>query len=145
MSFDCQKNLTLPKIPDQSVYYSRQLYLYNFTTVTGDSHSNLTPENVRIFAWTEDQHAKGANEIASAVFYTLNNSNINGIRKIRLMADGCGGQNKNTIMLGMCLKWLSTSVEELELIFPVVGHSFIPPDRVFAGIDKKIRRQNQII
>ncbi|CAH2003047.1 unnamed protein product, partial [Acanthoscelides obtectus] len=146
ISFDYQKNLTLPKIPDQSVYYSRQLYLYNFTTVPGDSHCKLSPENVRIFAWTEDQHTKGANEIASAVFYTLNNSNINGIRKIRLMADGCGGQNKNTIMLGMCLKSLSTSsVEELELIFPVVGHSFIPPDRVFVGIDKKIRRQDQII
>jgi hypothetical protein len=29
LSFDCQKNLPLPELPDQIVYYSRQLYLYN--------------------------------------------------------------------------------------------------------------------
>lgn len=146
ISFDCQKNLTLPKIPDQSVYYSRQLYMYNFTTVTGDSHSSLTPENVRIFAWTEDKHHKGANEIASAVFYTLNNSNLDGIEKVRLVADGCGGQNKNSIMLAMCFKWLSTSpVKEIELVFPIVGHSYIPPDRVFGKIEKVLRKIEQIV
>lgn len=148
ISFDCQKNLTLPKIPDQSVYYSRQLYMYNFTTVTGDSHSSLTAENVRIFAWTEEQQAKGANQIASAMFFTLNNSNLDGITKIRLVADGCGGQNKNSIMLAMCLKWLSSSnstVSEMELVFPVVGHSYIPPDRVFARIEKIIRKTEEIV
>lgn len=31
LSFDCQKNLHLPKIPDQATYYSRQLYFYNLT------------------------------------------------------------------------------------------------------------------
>lgn len=31
LSFDCQKNLVLPKIPDQSTYYSRQFYFQNFT------------------------------------------------------------------------------------------------------------------
>ncbi|KAH9632997.1 hypothetical protein HF086_000357 [Spodoptera exigua] len=33
MSFDCQKNLGLPKVPDQSAYYSRQINFYNFTIV----------------------------------------------------------------------------------------------------------------
>ena len=28
--FDCQKNQPLPKLPDQSNYYNRQLYLNNF-------------------------------------------------------------------------------------------------------------------
>lgn len=37
MSFDCQKNMEIPKIPDQSAYYSRQLYNYNFTTCVGSS------------------------------------------------------------------------------------------------------------
>lgn len=40
MSFDCEKNLPLPKIPDQATYYSRQLYLYNFTVVVGNSHAS---------------------------------------------------------------------------------------------------------
>lgn len=37
MSFDCQKNQPMPKVPDQSAYYSRQLYIYNFTIVLGSS------------------------------------------------------------------------------------------------------------
>lgn len=36
-SFDCQKNQVLPKVPDQQAYYSRQLYIYNFTVVRGTS------------------------------------------------------------------------------------------------------------
>nr|CAH7768429.1 unnamed protein product [Callosobruchus chinensis] len=28
LSFDCQKNLVNPKVPDQAAYYSRQLYTY---------------------------------------------------------------------------------------------------------------------
>jgi hypothetical protein len=29
ISFDCQKNMPLPKLPDQAAYYSRQLSCYN--------------------------------------------------------------------------------------------------------------------
>lgn len=36
LSFDCQKNLALPRVPDQAAYYSRQLYFYNFTICVGD-------------------------------------------------------------------------------------------------------------
>lgn len=51
LSFDYQKNLPLPKIPDQSVYYSRQLYLYNFTIVRGSSHNNLCKDNVYLYTF----------------------------------------------------------------------------------------------
>lgn len=34
-SFDCQKNMPLPKVQDQAAYYSRQLYLFNFAIVQG--------------------------------------------------------------------------------------------------------------
>ncbi|KAJ8886679.1 hypothetical protein PR048_012891 [Dryococelus australis] len=32
-SFDCEKILVSPKVPDQIAYYSRQLYNYKFTIV----------------------------------------------------------------------------------------------------------------
>lgn len=44
LNFDCQKNLPLPKIPDQATYYERQLYIYNFTVVVGSSVDKLTKE-----------------------------------------------------------------------------------------------------
>lgn len=149
LSFDCQKNLPLPKTPDQITYYSRQVYLYNCTVVEGSSKSPLTPENVFAYCWTEDEYAKGANEIASIIYHRLRNTDFTGISTIRLIADGCPGQNKNSIMLTMCSKWLVTSapnnVQEIQIVFPVVGHSFIPPDRVFAHAEKESRKLECII
>ncbi|KAJ8965134.1 hypothetical protein NQ314_004359 [Rhamnusium bicolor] len=45
MSFDCQKNMSLPKLPDQKAYFSRQWSFYNFTIVVGGSHTPLTKNN----------------------------------------------------------------------------------------------------
>lgn len=81
LSFDCQKNQPMPKVPDQSAYYSRQLYVYNFTIVIGSSKSKLNSENVFIYTWTEDILPKASNEIASAVFHCLC-SNIDKYEKV---------------------------------------------------------------
>lgn len=42
LSFDCENNLPLPKVPDQRAYYSRQLYIYNLCIVQGHSKARLT-------------------------------------------------------------------------------------------------------
>lgn len=147
LSFDCEKNLCLPKTPDQSAYYSRQINFYNFTIVQGSSKSTLEPSNVFAYCWGENAFPKASNEIASAVYHRLQNTDLTGIKTIRLIADGCAGQNKNTTVLGMCAKWLTEApshIKTMELIFPIVGHSFIPPDRVFARIEKQIRKREII-
>lgn len=149
MSFDCQKNMMLPKLPDQSAYFSRQINFYNFTVVVGTSKSKLEKENVLIYYWNEAERPKGSNEITSAVFHCLQNIIIpRTVDTIRLFADGCGGQNKNTTMIGMCSKFLFTyaprNLKKIEIIFPIVGHSFLPPDRVFAKIEKTLRKKEII-
>lgn len=148
-SFDAQKNQLLPKVADQAAYRSRQLYQNNFGIVEGSSKSSLTKDNVFLYEWTENIRPKGANEIASALYHRLNISNYNGCFKVRLFADGCGGQNKNSIVVGMCAYWLQMKspkeIREMELIFPVVGHSYMPPDRVFALIEKKINKKQAIV
>lgn len=94
-------------------------------------------------------HRKGSNEIVSAVFLRLCNLDLNGIHAVRLVCDGCGGQNKNSIMIGMVAYWVSvkapTHIKCVELIFPVAGHSYIPPDRVFVQIEKKVKANDTII
>lgn len=42
LSYDCQKNLAMPKIPDQAEYYARQLFLYNCIIFQGSSLSHRT-------------------------------------------------------------------------------------------------------
>ncbi|XP_069354654.1 uncharacterized protein [Maniola hyperantus] len=146
-SFDCQKNSPLPRIPDQSAYYSRQFYLYNFTIVQGSSKDKLNKNTTFAYTWTENEFGKTANQIASAVYDRLNKTNLSGITIIRLFADGCGGQNKNSIMLSMLSQWLlkNVSVKRIEIIFPVTGHSFMPPDRVFGNIEKVLKKREVII
>lgn len=56
LSFDCQKNNPLPKLPDQAAYFSRQFNMYNFTVVIGTSKSAL--DNVRTYYWCENEYSK---------------------------------------------------------------------------------------
>lgn len=147
ISFDFQKNLPLPKVPDQSCYYSRQLYFYNLAIVEGSSDLPLNKDRVFAYYCTENEFAKNANLVASCVYDRLNHTDKTGITRIRLVADGCGGQNKNSILIGMCCKWLveNIDVKVIEIIFPVTGHSFMPADRVFGIIEKKLRRNEVIL
>lgn len=149
VSFDCQKNQVLPKVPDQSAYYSRQLYKYNLTIVVGDSNSSLTKDNVFIYHWDETQFGKGPNEIISAVHNFLSEYHIpDKIKVLRIISDGCGAQNKNYYMMGMISHWLmntTANIESIEYVFPIVGHSFLPSDRVFALIEKVIKKNDVII
>lgn len=149
MSFDCQKNQVLPKVPDQSAYYSRQIYIYNFTIVVGTSKQQFLKENVHIYTWTENIHSKSSNEVASAVFDLLKKIDLTGMKKVRMLADGCTSQNKNSILLAMIAYWLTNDaprdIKKVELIFPVPGHSFMPADRIFGLIEKEIKNKEQII
>nr|CAH7727985.1 unnamed protein product [Callosobruchus chinensis] len=47
-SIDCQKNLCLPKLPDQSAYFSQQYNLFNFTVVNGSSKYKLGKDRYSI-------------------------------------------------------------------------------------------------
>ncbi|CAG5008191.1 unnamed protein product [Parnassius apollo] len=150
ITFDCQKNQPLPKLPDQSAYFSRQFNFYHFAIVQGNSKTKLTKENVHSYYWTELNHAKGSNQIISAVYHFLQGTVIEShVKVLRVVCDGCSGQNKNTGMVSMLGKWLYSeaprNVKKIEIIFPVVGHSFIPPDRVFAKIERTLKTKEVVV
>jgi hypothetical protein len=72
----------------------------------------------------------------------MNENNLTNKKTVCLIADGCGGQNKNSTVIGLCYLWLMSApkyIEVTELLFPIAGHPFIPPDRVFRYIEKKVR------
>ncbi|GBP33813.1 hypothetical protein EVAR_25414_1 [Eumeta japonica] len=149
ITFDCQKNQPLPKLPDQSAYFSRQFNFYHFAIVEGNSKAQLNKENVYSYYWTEINQKKGGNEIISAVYHYLQQTIFQEqIKILRVVCDGCSAQNKNTGMVAMLGKWLCCEaprhIKKVEIIYPVVGHSFIPPDRVFAKIEKTIRKKEVV-
>ncbi|CAH0552738.1 unnamed protein product [Brassicogethes aeneus] len=85
-SFDCQKNLPLPKLPDQSAYFSQQINFYNFTIVKGNSKTKITPQTAHSYSWLETEYNKNSNVIASAVHATL----VANPRKYRKNPSICG-------------------------------------------------------
>jgi len=149
LTFDCQKNLLLPRVPDQLAYFSRQYSFYNFTVINGHSKTKLTKENVHCYTWCESDFPKNSSSIASCLYHRLLNESFNGKTKVKCFADGCGGQNKNTILIAMLAKWLMSDapkqISSIEITFPMVGHSFLPPDRVFGLIEKNLRKKDTIL
>ncbi|VEN40468.1 unnamed protein product [Callosobruchus maculatus] len=148
-SIDCQKNLCLPKLPDQSAYFSQQYNLYNFTVVNGSSKDKLGKDHVWSYVWTDLDLAKNSSVISSALFDALSKFEFSGaIEEVSIFADGCPAQNKNITMIGMLCYWLKekapVNIKKIQVIFPVVGHSYMPPDRVFGLIESKIKKTPSI-
>lgn len=143
ITFDCEKNLVLPKLAIQDAYFKTQLHLNTFGLVIGSSKQNLDPLKIHLFSWAESERKKSSNEISSAVYQILQTMDFNGIETLRLGADSCPGQNRNSAMIFMLIYFLSQkapkNLREIQLVFPVRGHSYIPPDRVFAQIEKRVR------
>ncbi|KAH6933315.1 hypothetical protein HPB50_014170 [Hyalomma asiaticum] len=66
----------------------------------------MPKDGVHCYTWTEDESAKGSNEVASTLHRTLRSLSYKGIHEVRLVANGCAGQNKNSTMIGVVLWWL---------------------------------------
>lgn len=148
--FDHQQNLVIPRVQDQQAYYSRQMYTYNFGVVRGREDNKLTRENCFVYTWNENDHKKDSSACCSALLHALTSSDLTGIDTVRLCSDACGGQNKNMSLIYMACHFLSSvraarQVKNIELVFPVRGHSFLPCDRLFGLIEKEVRKCEVIL
>lgn len=157
--FDCQQNQPLPKLSVGEVFYSRQAWLYNLCIMQHKPKQNQTnqtkqdKDDIEFYVWLENQSGRGANEIASALQNYLKKLEAKCLRenkkklKIELYSDSCSSQNKNFIMLTMLANFMASSkvFNKLSHFFPIRGHSFMPPDRVFGRVEKDYRRRETII
>ncbi|KAF9424323.1 hypothetical protein HW555_000462 [Spodoptera exigua] len=72
---------------------------------------------------------------------------FNGKKKVRMMADGCGSQNKNsTMIIAIAAHWLTQlfllrQLLKLLNLFSCTRHSFMPADREFGLIEKEIKNK----
>ncbi|KAJ8880749.1 hypothetical protein PR048_017219 [Dryococelus australis] len=103
LTYDCQKNLIQPKLPDQEEYYKRQMYLFNFTIFEGILNSFQNKNNTYIYKMLT---LKAQTKLASSLHHRLNKLNLDEVTTIRLFSDGCGGQNKNQTIIGMLSHWM---------------------------------------
>ncbi|KAF2896171.1 hypothetical protein ILUMI_10007, partial [Ignelater luminosus] len=57
--------------------------------------------------------------------------------------------SNDTIIIGMSNYWVQDDalphIEKIELIFPVMGHSYIPPDRIFGQIKEIYKKHTDVV
>lgn len=127
VSFDMQENQPLPKLSVGEVYYSRQIWMFNLTFVIHGP--NQGKENVFIYTWTENQSARGSNQVCSALmdFIKVLENRFQGDpqkpSKLRLFSDACSGQNKNRTLAGSLLHYVNQTNESL--FFSTIEHFFL--------------------
>ena len=110
----------------------------------------LLTSNHAFYTWTENQAGRGENEISSAVHHYLCNTEFpDECGTMRLFADGCGGQNKNSHVIHALAMWLlkdpPTLLKNVIFVFPVRGHSYLPADRVFGRVEKELKKHATIV
>lgn len=131
-NFDLQAVLTTPKGPSGQIYYMRKFAVYNFTVY------NLASQKVLCYLWDETQGKRGANEISTCIYdYII--SSYNNAECIRMMSDGCGGQQKNSIFATMCLNLVQThpTLQTIDHKFFETGHTEMECDSIHSKIEKK--------
>lgn len=135
---DYMQNISLPFIPVQETFYLRQL------TVSVCCIHNLKDNSAHFIVYHEGVGGKGPNEVSTFLHQYLK-ENMGDVEHLHVFTDGCGGQNKNHTIVRALSALVSLGMfKTIEQYFPIRGHSFLPCDRDFAVLKRKIRRTDRI-
>jgi len=109
-------------------------------------------KNIFLYSWLESEAGRGSNEICSAVVHFLKSVKTHckqkGYNQLHLYCDSCPGQNKNSTTMGLLLRYVTSGAcpfKRVLVTFPIVGHSYLPADRVFGRIEKVLRKPSEIL
>lgn len=135
---DFMQNLQLPNLPVQETFYLRQL------TVNVFCIHNLKDNTSVFYLYHEGLAGKGPNEVCSFISDYIN-SCLKDVEHLHVFSDGCFGQNKNHSLLRLMNAFVCTKkFQSVEQYFPIRGHSFLPCDRDFVTVKRKLRKCDRV-
>lgn len=130
---DFQKNLNVPNITTNDAYYKRKLgyYLFNIHMLSNSSS--------KFYVYDETIAKKGSDNVASMLYDFIMFQLPDTVRKITIFCDSCGGQNKNYVIIRFIyyIVHIQRKLDEIKIVFPVRGHSYMECDRNMALINQK--------
>lgn len=151
LCFDMMQNLILPKTPIGQAYYSGQLYMYVFGVVVYHGKgSKQAVDDVHLYTWMEHENRKDSNMTASALDHCFRQQLSDAVHRaqsLRLFSDSCFSQKKNMNLLSMLFNLMEAAFPRVnaEYVFPVMGHSFLPVNRVFGRIEQQVRKKDTVL
>ena len=131
LTFDMMQNLPVPTLTHNSMFYLRQMWVYNFGI--HDCGANTAT----MCMWGEMLAGRGADEICSCLQQYISNLPPQ-VVKLTCFSDSCFGQNKNFQMI--CFwNWqiINQRFRRVDHKFLVRGHTYLPNDRDFSHIEKR--------
>ena len=138
IAVDLQQTLPCPKLSVNRAYYTRKVWLYNLCVY------DVKAKKPTMYVWDESQGGRGADDVASCIHRWLRD-NANGRRKLRIFCDNCAAQNKNKTIVMMALQKIHLhELIRVEFVYLVSGHSYLPCDRTFGIIEKRLRTVSTI-
>lgn len=135
IAMDFQKNISLPKVSTNDVYYRRQLSVFSFNI-----HILHSGESI-FYTYPETVSKKGPNEVVSFLVHFLYNYVSDTVKHLHIFCDGAGGQNKNFILFRF-MHYVVHEMKKLNSIqvtFPERGHSYLECDRNMGNINLKTK------
>lgn len=98
-----------------------------------------------MYMYHEGIAKRGPDEVCTFLYEYIMASIPEGVTELHLFCDGCGGQNRNNTFLRFLLALTASGrFARIESYFPVRGHSFLPCDRDFGLIKKRIKREDRL-
>ena len=139
-NFDLQQVMYLPSSKDSQIFYKRRLSNFNFTFY------NIGASECDCFVWHEGQGGRGSSEMSTCVHEALKFYDEQGCEKAFLFADGCGGQNKNSIFPAMMLFFVlrSKTLKEISLRYFVTTHGQSEGDSVHSAVARSFSRAGDV-
>ncbi|XP_072398864.1 uncharacterized protein [Diabrotica undecimpunctata] len=140
LCFDLQQVIHLPISNENAIFYKRRLACYNLTFY------NLASRDCHCFTWNECDSGRGSCEISTALFKILLKYDEKKVKIVNLFADGCGGQNRNTIVVAALLFIVSKSnhIGEISLCFFTANHGQNEGDSAHSAISYAIKKAGEL-
>lgn len=137
IAMDYQKNISLPNITTNDVYYKRQLSMFSFNIHV------LSNADSYFYTYPEYMAKKGSDEVSSFLFHFIMNYLPAEVEHLHIFCDGAGGQNKNYTVIRF-IHYVVSVVKRLKSIritYPVRGHSYLECDKNMGLVNTKKRME----
>lgn len=138
LTLDIQAVKLAPFLKSSAVYYKKKLCVHNYTLY------DLRSKDVYCFLWDETQASLDATNIASIIYQFLV-TYIEGhpeLKKIVLISDGCGYQNRNTVLSNVLLKLAMERKISIIQNFLEKGHTQMEVDSAHSLIERRLKNKD---
>ena len=134
---DVQAFFVSPKLYASALYYKTKLASHNFTMYI------LKTKQVKCYYWHEGEGDVSANAFASCIQDCLVDVTSSGdISKVTLYSDGCGYQNRNSLLANVLLDYAATNNIEIVQKYLERGHTQMEVDSIHSSVETRLKHRN---